>query len=169
MLGHLVGSGKGFVDFLLALEIEGDCDDAYGKQSLLTRHAGHDGACACACASSHAGSDEHHAGVVLEKGLDFGDIVLRGFTRHLRTVAGAETVADHHFGRYGTLTESLPVGVEHHERHMFDALAEHVVDGVAATTAHADGFYDDFVFLFGLGRFELIGESFGVEYFVHFS
>ncbi len=169
IFGHLVGSLEGLVDLLLAFEVKRYGDDAYREQTPFAGHAGHNRAGTGAGASTHARGDEHHAGVVLKQCLDLGYVVFSSLAGHFRPVAGSKAVADHHFGRHRTLAQCLSVGVQNHERHMLDALTEHVVDGIAAAAANAYGLDDYFVFLFVLGRFELIGESFGIKYFVHFS
>ena len=54
-------------DFFVALEEEGDSDDAHGQQPPFARHACDDGTGARACAAAHTGSDEDHLGLVDRK------------------------------------------------------------------------------------------------------
>ena len=60
-----------------------------------------------------------------------------------RAVACAEAfLAELQAHGHGRAGKCLAVGVAHHEVHVVNALAVHVVHGVAAATAHADDFND---------------------------
>ena len=54
---------------------------------------------------------------------------------------------------HGRVVQSLVVGVAKHERHVVNALAIHVIHGIAATSAYTDDL-DDAAILFGLTEIE---------------
>ena len=64
VLGHLLHAVEGLVNLLVALETEGDGDDAYGEDAHLLGDLGDDGCGTGAGAATHAGGDEGHAGAV---------------------------------------------------------------------------------------------------------
>ena len=64
-------------NLLFALELEGDGDDADGEDAQFVGDLSHDGRGACACATTHTGSDEDHLGAI-GQGLADGFGVLLG-------------------------------------------------------------------------------------------
>ena len=136
--------GLQYLRFLL--EAEGDGDDAYGEHPGGLCLAGDDGRGAGAGAAAHAGGDEHHLGVVVKECLDGLDAFLSLLGCFGRVVAGAKTRAAQLYldGDFG-LGQRLGIGVAKGERHIVDALAEHVLYSVAATAADADDLDDLFL------------------------
>ena len=90
VLRHLLHAVESLVNLAVALESEGDGDDAHGEDAHLLRHLSDDGGCAGAGAAAHAGGDEGHAGAVAEHILDLVEAFLCSSTGTGRTVAGAK-------------------------------------------------------------------------------
>ena len=92
-------------------------------------------------ATAHTGGDEEHLRVVLQSFAYFTSLVESCLAGAFGFVAGTEAkVAQRYLVGNGARIESLHVGVADNEVHALDALTEHVVDSVAAATAHTDDF-----------------------------
>ena len=154
MLGHLLNAVEGLVYLLGALEAERNGDDAHGENVHVLAGLGNDGRGTRTGAAAHAGGDEGHLGAVVEHAADVVDALEGGLAGARRTVSGPETLlAELQVHGHGRVVEGLGVGVAEHERHVVDALAVHVVHGIAAPTTYADDL-DDAVLLVGVAEVE---------------
>ena len=101
MLGHFLHAVQRLVNLLVALETEGDGDNADGEDVHLAGALCHDGSCAGAGAASHSCGDEGHACAVGEELLDLLDGLEGSLASLLGFVAGAETLAHLEFIGHG--------------------------------------------------------------------
>ena len=90
-------------------------------------------------------ADEHHVGFVGKEAVDVGGAFFGGLEGFLGNVSGTAAFgysgANENFGWHRRAAQSLLVGVYYDERHALDILLEHVIDGIAAATAHANHHY----------------------------
>jgi hypothetical protein len=126
---------------LVALEAEGLGHHRHHQDVHLLRHLRHHRRGAGTGAAAHTGGDEHHVGA-LQHLLDAVAVLEGRLAAHVRVGAGAqalgEAAADLQGGLGVGLAQHLGVGVDGDEVDALDALGHHVLDGVAATAAHAD-------------------------------
>jgi hypothetical protein len=142
-LAQLTDAGFGLAAAPLALEVERAGDDADGQRAELLGDRRHDGCPAGARAATLAGGDEDHVGA-LEELLDVVTVVFGGASPDLRVGTGAETArriapdVELHVGI--AHEQCLRIGVDRDELDALEALFDHPVDGIDATTANADDF-----------------------------
>ena len=124
-----------------ALEAERLGDDADRQRAQVTGDLGDDRRGAGAGPTTHAGGDEDHVRV-LERLGDLLRVLLGGALADARVAAGAEAardlVADADLVGRIRLEQRLRVGVDRDELDAHQLRADHPVDGVAASAAHAD-------------------------------
>ena len=150
MLRHLLHTVERLVDFLVALEAEGDGDDANSEDAQVFRLTGNDGRCSSACSSTHTGRDKGHASAVVEHVAYVFDAFLSGLTGPFGFVAGSQSLFSQlQMNGHGAVVEGLVIGIAEHESDIVDAFAVHVVDGIASTATYANDLDDAFLF-FGL-------------------
>ena len=138
MLGNLLHTVESLIDFLVALELEGNGDDADGQDASIFGTLSNDGSRTCTGAAAHACRDEHHACAVVEHRLDVFDALLSPETPHSRVVACPKAVlAQLQVIGDRRVAECLLIRVAHDIGHVVYAFAVHVVDGIAATAAYA--------------------------------
>ena len=146
MLLHLFNTVEGLVYLTVALKTEGDGDNAYGEDAHLLGDARNDGCCTRSGTTTHAGGDKGHAGAVVQHLLDVFQTLLCGHTGLLGTVTGTKTfLAQLQMNGNRGVVECLIVGVAEYEGHVVDALAIHVVDGIAATASYTNHLDDAFL------------------------
>ena len=125
----------------LAFELERLGDDADGEDAFLARGAGDDGCGTGAGAAAHASGDEGHVAAG-EMRLDVGHGLFGGGRSDVRLGAGAEAFGDmgaHLNAALGARAQQrLGVGVGDDELDAAQARGDHVVDGVAARSAHTE-------------------------------
>ncbi|MDT4858568.1 hypothetical protein FQZ97_930430 [compost metagenome] len=130
----LVGVGHAAAAF----PVERLGDHTHGQDAHFFRHAGDDGCCARAGAAAHAGGDEEH----VRASNGFADRVhghFGGIAALVGLAAGAQAGGAELDGLVrGTARERLRIGVGADELHALHAARDHVLDSVAAATAHAD-------------------------------
>jgi hypothetical protein len=121
----------------LALVFEGLGHHRHGQDAQILRHLGHHRAGAGAGAAAHAGRDEDHVRAAQRIGDAFA--VLHGQLAGLfRLAAGAESRAELQLDVRAALLQRLRIGVAADEFDAADALADHVIDRVAAGAADAN-------------------------------
>ena len=154
VLRHLLDTVQCLVNLAVALEAEGNGDDAYGEDAHLLRHAGNDGSGSGARAAAHAGSDEGHARAVVKEVLDVVQALFGSGSRLFGAVAGTKSfLAQLQVDGDGRVVQRLVVGITQYEGDIVDAFAVHVVDGIAATSTNA--YHLDYAILFlGLAKVE---------------
>ena len=149
MLAELHDAGFGLLAAAASLGAERKGDDGDHEDFLgvvvfevdALGDLGDDGSCAGAGAAAHTGGNKEHLGVMSYGIADFIGLVQGGLTGTLGLVAGSEAeVAQRNLVGHGRGIEGLHVGVADDEVNALDALAEHVVHGVAAATADTDDF-----------------------------
>ena len=125
----------------LAFELERLGHDADGEDAFLARGAGDDGCGTGAGAAAHAGGDEGHVAAG-EMRLDVGHGLFGGGRADVGLGAGAEAFGDmgaHLDAALGARAQQrLGVGVGDDELDAAQARGDHVVDGVAARSAHTE-------------------------------
>ena len=123
------------------LEAERPGDDGHGQGPDPPGDAGDDGGAAGAGAATLAGGDEDHVGAA-QGILDLVLMGQGGLAAHIGVGAGAEAPgevpADVEFEVGIRHQQRLGVGVDGDELDAAQASLDHPVDGVDATTAHAD-------------------------------
>ena len=128
---------------LLPLKIKRPRDDAHGERTHLLGDGSHHGGGTGAGTTTLTSGDEHHVGT-LEGFFDFAFVVFRRLPTHLGVGTGAETTSglptniefDVSVGEH----EGLRIGVHGNELDAFQALFNHAVHRVDATTANTDNF-----------------------------
>ena len=124
-----------------ALPAEGLRDDADREGAQVAGDLGDDRGRARSGATTHAGRDEDHVRVAQRVG-DLLRVLLGGALADAGVAAGAEAagdlVPDADLVRRIGLEEGLRVRVDRDELDAHQLGADHPVDGVAASTAHAD-------------------------------
>ena len=140
MFGNSLHSLESLHNLALALELEGDGDNAYREHVHLLGHTGYDGGGSCAGATTHAGGDEDHLGVVAEEGTDVLDALLSCLAGHFGVVAGTKSLTQLYLDGDVGRDEGLTVGVTEHEGDVADTFAIHVLDGIATASTHTNDF-----------------------------
>ena len=125
----------------LAFELERLGHDADGEDAFLARGAGDDGSSTCAGSAAHAGGDERHVAAG-EMRLDVGHGFFSRRRADVGLGAGAEAFGDmgaHLDAALGARAQQcLRIGVGDDELDAAQAGGDHVVDGVAARSAHTE-------------------------------
>ncbi len=145
VLLQLVHAVDGSRERLVALVEEGECHNGHSQDALVLGHLGNHRSGSGARAAAHTGGDEEHLGAGIEDYLF--DLVLAlqgGVAAHDRVGAGAESAPELDLGRHRTAIKRLRISVAHCECAALDALAEHIVDRVAASSSDAEDL-DDFI------------------------
>ena len=118
---------------------------AYREHTRFFGQPRNDGCRTRARTTAHARRNEHHFDGRLHDFFDKILALLGGFLADARVHTTPEALqksrAQLNFVLDGTKHECLTVGVAHHKFNIFDALAEHVVYGIAASSSHT--YYSD--------------------------
>ena len=94
----------------------------------------------CAGATTHAGGDEDHLGVVAEEGTNVLDALFSCLAGHFGVVAGTKSLTQLYLDGDIGRNEGLTVGVTEYEGDVADAFAIHVLDGIATASTHTNYF-----------------------------
>ena len=116
-------------------------DDTHGEDAFVFGQLGHHGSGTCSSATTHTCGDEQHLGFIIEQGFNLVSAHLGGFATDVRVVAGTQfTLPKVNGGLHIALQQGLMVSVAKDEIDTLYAFLHHVVDGIAAATAHTDDF-----------------------------
>ena len=143
MFLHLLQTVKGLVYFTIAFKAERYGHDAHRQDVECFGFTGYHWSCACTRTTTHTSCDKHHLSAVVEHITYAFDAFLGRCTGTGRAITGTETLLPQlQVGWYRRTIESLVVCIAHNKRHIVNALVVHVVNGIAATTAHTNHFDD---------------------------
>ncbi|MNZ75477.1 hypothetical protein D3C78_939550 [compost metagenome] len=141
MLGQGADALVGNLHAPASLEGERTGDHRHGEDAHFLGHLGDDRRRTGAGAAAHAGGDEHHVGALQHLG-DALAVLQRGLAADVGIGAGTEPLGHVHAqlqdGLGIDLLQCLGIGVGTDEIDVVDVAAQHVIDGVAATTADTD-------------------------------
>ena len=130
-----------------AFSFHGHGYDAHGEDAFVLSQFGDHGRSTRTRSTAHTSGDKQHLGVVVQKGFNLVAAHLGGLATDVGVVAGTQFALAEVDRRLDlALQEGLIVGVAKDKVNALNAFFHHVVDGVAATTSHADDF--DVVWLF---------------------
>ena len=139
-------AGKRFADLLLTLKRKRDRHDT-DRQDI---HILCDLCDRCTRTRSgtaaHSCSNEQHLRAVVQRLVNTVTARFRILVCFIRISSGTESGTQLEFSRYGGFLQDLLIGIAHQECHARDALAVHVIDRIAATSANTHDL-DDTVFL----------------------
>jgi hypothetical protein len=124
-----------------ALEEEGLGDDAHGEGSRLPGHLGQHRRRARAGAAAEPGRHEHHVGALEQLVNPLAHLERRAAPLvgiGAAAEAARDLAAELDLVRRELVLERLRVGVRRDELHPLEARLDHVVERVAAASAHAD-------------------------------
>ena len=139
MLGNLIHAIECLLYFVVALKPEGNGDNSHCQDACILGALGDDGGCSRACASAHAGRDEHRACTVVEHLLDLIEACQGSLLGSFRPVAGSQTVFSQlQMIGHWRVVECFLVGVAQYVGNIVNALPVHVVDGISSATAHSN-------------------------------
>lgn len=143
ILAHLLNALKGLYYLFLFLKKERNGNHAYRKKTHRARHTGHHRGCTRAGAATHSGRYEHHLCLVCKQALYLFKARLGLLASLFGHSAYAETaLAEKQLNGNGRPCKRLTVGVAHGKAYAVDAFFIHVLNGIAATAAHADNLDD---------------------------
>ena len=144
MLSKLGNTGLRLLHTASALELEGLCDDTYGKNTLIFGKLRDNGSCARAGAAAHTCGDEHHIGAcesLVESFHALFGCLFAYFGLRACALSLSNFFAYLNFcGRLGA-DKHLFVGVDCDELHTLNIRLNHAVDCVSAASADTHDLY----------------------------
>ena len=149
VLCHFLDTVESLVNLLRTLEAEGNSDYTHSEDAEFLAYSCYYRSGTSTCATTHAGSDERHLGSIAEHVFNVVECLLGSLTCTFMLIASTESFFSQlQMHRNWRVVECLVVCVAEYESDVVYAVAIHVIDSVASTSANAYYFYYAVALLF---------------------